>query len=279
MSFKECTYKKFYFYLNVVLGGICFCGIFLYPLQGLIISFLPSSAFQSFWRNGRIRYLGIGLHPTSTGFLILYYIGYLFFVKKDMIQTILHGIFLFLSGTRSALFGLPGYIFIKQKPRTIKIFLLIGILLIFVLYTLVMNDTFSKYLDGSAIAHLNHLLVLGPATVINYPWGAGLGMVSPYNTENPIIHLESEMYLYMIQLGFVLFGLKIFFYIKVIITLLRVNTKYTRYLLFILMTYLLGCMIFPLNNTRFISNFIWVIMGVEYSRIRKNNRAVVRRHI
>ncbi len=263
--FSQRTRKKFEFYLWVVMGIVCLLNVLFYFLQNFFIPYIPKQTVSFFMRDGKYRYLGIALHPTITGFYFAYFIGYLFFIRKDKIFSSFSAVFFLLSGTRSAFLGVPLYIFLKQK-KVLKVFcVLLGMGGIAVLIYLLSSNKLNNLLEPSAFRHLMDLFITGPSVVIEYPFGAGLGTVSPYNGENPIIHLESEMYLYMIQLGFLGFVLKIIFYYLVLKKLFSVKTKKANYLIFILLTFLTGCMVFALNDSRFISNYVWVLLGFEFS--------------
>lgn len=267
LSFSKRTLKHFDFWFNLIMSGICFLNILFYFVQDNLISMIPTESLSFFSRQeGKIRYLGIAFHPTYTGFFFVYFIGYVFIVKRNLVASLFNGIFFLFTGTRSAIFGVPFYMFIKFKKH-IKIFaFILGAVVLVLVYMLLTKDMLNMYLDGSALAHLFHLFVLGPETIIKYPLGAGLGTVSPYNQENPIIHLESEAYLYCIQLGFFNLILKILLYYHIVRKLLIVNSRMSNYLIFVLFTFLAGSLVFPLNDSRFISNFVWVMLGIEFSK-------------
>lgn len=267
LSFSKKTIEHFNFWFNLIMSGICFLNILFYFVQDNLISLIPTESLSFFSRQeGKLRYLGIAFHPTCTGFFFVYFIGYIFIVKRNLIASLFNGIFFLFTGTRSAIFGVPFYIFLKFKKHT-KIFaFILGAVLLALVYMLLTKNMLNMYLDGSAIAHLFHLFVLGPETIIKYPWGAGLGTVSPYNQESPIIHLESEAYLYCIQLGFFNFILKIVLYYHIVRKLLTVNSRMSNYLVFLLFTFLAGCLVFGLNDIRFVSNFVWVMLGIEFSK-------------
>lgn len=45
-----------------------------------------------------------------------------------------------------------------------------------------------------------------------------------------------------------------------------VNSRKSNYLIFVLFTFLAGCLVFGLNDIRFVSNFVWVMLGIEFSK-------------
>ena len=279
LRLSEKTRIRFDFYFSLVMISVCVLNVLFYFIQNKLVSVIPVESLKYFRRSGeKIRYLGIAFHPTITGFFFVYFIGYLFIIKKEYLSSLFSGAFFLLTGTRSAMLGVFIYIFLKLK-KTLKIIAFIfGCSILVVVYMLLASNRLNLILDGSALAHLTHLFILGPQTVIDYPLGAGLGTVSPYNSENPIIHLESEMYLYMIQLGFISFILKLSFYIIIIKKLIIRNSGKSNYLLFILFTFLTGCMVFALNDMRFISNFIWIMLGMEFSDAYYNNIFLKKKH-
>lgn len=285
LNFSEKTRKKLEFYFFIVMGVICVLNIGFYFVQDIFVAYLPAEKLKYFIRTKDMRYLGIAIHPTTTGFYFIYFISYIFLVKHKKISSLVVSFFYFLTGTRSAILGFPFYLFLKFKKILKILALIFGISFLVVVYFLLLNGTLDVYLDGSALKHLMDLFVLGPEYIIKYPWGAGLGTVSPYNQENSIVHIESEMYLYMIQLGFIPFILKMIFYFFVIKKLLQMNTRKTDWLLFILLTFLIGCMVFALNDTRFIANFIWIMLGIEFSKPeykyfpRKIKKSKIRKYI
>lgn len=271
LNISEKTRTKFEFYFLLIMGIICILNMFFYFVQDIVVQYLPAYELRNFSRTEKMRFLGIAIHPTSTGFYFVYFVSYLLLFKRDKIASLISGFFFILTGTRSAILGTPFYLFLKFKRLWKLVSLIIGIVFLVIIYVLLINGVLNAHLDGSALKHLMDLFVLGPEYMLKYPFGAGLGTVSPYNQENPIIHLESEMYLYMIQLGIFAFLLKMVFYYYVIKKLLLINTRKSNWLLFILLTFLIGCMVFALNDTRFISNFIWIMLGMEFSKPEYKN--------
>lgn len=267
LNFSKKTFKHFDFWFNFIMSGIGLLNILFYFIQDKLLSLTSMEILSHFSRQeGKIRYLGIAFHPTCTGFFFVYFIGYIFIVKRNLIASLFNGIFFLFTGTRSAIFGVPFYMFLKFK-KSIKIFaFILGTVVLTLIYMLLIKNKLDMYLDGSALAHLFHLFVLGPETIIKYPLGAGLGTVSPYNQENPIIHLESEAYLYCIQLGVFNSVLKIVLYYYIVRKLLIVNSLMSNWLVFVLFTFLAGCLVFPLNDIRFVSNFVWIMLGIEFSK-------------
>lgn len=271
LNISDKTRKKFEFYFLLVMGTICILNILFYFIQDYVVSFLPEKSLRTFTRTVKMRFLGIAIHPTNTGFYFVYFISYLLLFKRDKIASLISGVFFIFTGTRSAVLGTPFYMFLKFK-KTLKILsFFLGCIFLFIIYFLLLKGILGAHLEPSALRHLMDLFITGPKYAIKYLFGAGLGTVSPYNQENPIIHIESEMYLYMIQLGIIAFIIKMFFYIFVIIKLLKINSKKTNWLLFILLTFMIGCMVFALNDSRFIANFIWLMLGIEFSKPEYKN--------
>ena len=266
LNFSETTRKKLDFYFLLVMEIIFVLNMMFYFVQDIVISYLPAYELRNFSRTEKMRFLGIAIHPTNTGFYFVYFISYLLLYKRDKLSSLIAGVFFILTGTRSAILGTPFYMFIKFKKILKILSLILGVSFLVVVYMLLVNGTLNAHLDGSALKHLGDLFILGPEYMMKYPWGAGLGTVSPYNQEHPIIHIESEMYLYMIQLGIFAFVIKMIFYTFVIIKLLKVNSRKSNWLLFILLTFMIGCMVFALNDSRFIANFIWIMLGIEFSK-------------
>lgn len=266
LNFSETTRKKLDFYFLLVMEIIFVLNMMFYFVQDIVISYLPAYELRNFSRTEKMRFLGIAIHPTNTGFYFVYFISYLLLYKRDKLSSLIAGVFFILTGTRSAILGTPFYMFIKFKKILKILSLILGVSFLVVVYMLLVMGILNAHLDGSALKHLGDLFILGPEYMMKYPWGAGLGTVSPYNQEHPIIHIESEMYLYMIQLGIFAFVVKMIFYIFVITKLLKVNSRKSNWLLFILLTFMIGCMVFPLNDSRFIANFIWIMLGIEFSK-------------
>lgn len=272
LTLSDRTRKKFDFYLYLVLFSLCILGILFYLIQGQVVRSIDPTIYNLYSRptgigdTRKLRFLGIGLHPTVTGFLFIYFIAYCCIVKRKYILGLINTFFFYLTGTRSAILGLPFYILLKFKKPLKILSIIFGVGVLVVVYALLVSGKINMYLDGSVLAHLIDLFIEGPEMVIKYPLGAGLGTVSPYNQENPIVHLESEMYLYMIQLGFISFVIKVAFYILIIKALYNTNSKKSNYLIFILLIFLTGSMVFALNDARFISNFIWILLGIEFSK-------------
>ena len=269
LSFKEKTIQKFDLYLFIVMCFLFILNFIFYFYQDSFINYYEQTGLIDFKRNDKTRFLGIALHPTFTGFFFIFFISYLLIKKRKIIISIISSVFFFLTGTRSAMVGIPFYFFFKSKKILKVILFTVGIVSLCVIYYLFTKGSLAEQLlkyEPSAWRHLYDLFVTGPGVIIKYPFGAGLGTVSPYNQEKPIIHLESEVYLYLIQLGDIGFFLKALFYYFVIKKLLLVNTRKANWLLFILSIFLIGNMVLALNNAIFISNFIWIMLGIEFSK-------------
>ena len=278
LNFSDKTRKRFEFYFLLIMGVICVLNILFYFVQDAVVGYLPAYELRNFSRTEKMRFLGIAIHPTTTGFYFIYFLSYLFLFKHDKISSFIVGIFYIATGTRSAILGLPFYMFLKFKKILKILSLVFGIALLVVVYILLVGGNLNAHLDGSALKHLMDLFVLGPEYMMKYPWGAGLGTVSPYNQDNSIIHIESEMYLYMVQLGILAFIIKMVFYFFVIKKLLQMNTSKSNWLLFILLIFMVGCMVFALNDTRFISNFVWIMLGIEFSKPEYKNLPLKKKH-
>ena len=277
LRFSETAIRNYRYMLRLVLDFLCMCGIPLYFLQGKIVDYFGYENFKNFFLTDvseKLRLFGLGFHPTTTGFLYIYTAALLFFTRKNKIKPAIYFCANLLSHTRSALFGIPSYVFFKLKKHwRFLIIPLIGFAF-FVIFRMVVNKSIYKYLDPSAIVHLLHLFVTGPQAVLQYPFGTGLGTVSPYSEPPYIIHLESDVYLYSIQLGIFNLVLYISAIIVIIRKLLTSISSETKYLVFIVLTFMLGCFVFPLHSLRFTSNFVFIELGFWASKNHWNTRSV-----
>lgn len=271
LSFSDKTRKKFHYFVFFLLTLICFMSICLYFIQEKIVPLFPKEVFNHFYLTkhegmGRLRLFGIGFHPTTTGFLIMYYIGLLFFGEKKYFLSLIYLPFWYFTNTRSSVFGIMAYIFYKQRKLLKILIICIAIITFGIILKLYVSAKLHNYLDPSALVHIMHLFLTGPQNMLAYVTGTGLGSVSPYNTDNPIIHLESDLYLYSIQvniINLVLFVIALLFIIK---KLIKGNTSQTNFLLFIMLTFFMGCIIFPLHSLRFTSNFVWMELAFYFCR-------------
>lgn len=257
----------------LMLSTICFLSILLYFFQDKVVNYFPPEIFSHFYLTevngdgfGRLRLFGIGFHPTTTGFLFVYYIAMLIFRNRNYVLSAVNAIFWYFTNARSALFGIPAYIFVKTKKLFQILIVVFGIFFLVSIFRMFSDGSLHKVLDASALVHILHLFITGPAEMISHLTGSGLGSVSPYNTENPIIHLESDLYLYSIQLNI----LNLLFYIIVIFHIVfklkRKNTRQSNFLLFIVLTFYMGCIVFPLHSLRFTSNFVWIELAFYFAK-------------
>ncbi len=269
LKFTKSSIRNYNYFLSIILNALCFMGIFIYFFQNKIVNLFGYENFKMFFYqngSGKMRLMGVGFHPTTTGFLAIYTMGRAFFRNKQYIKSMLFIVTGWLTSTRSALFGIPSYIFVKMKKQR-QILLIIPILFgLFIIYKMFINKTIYKFLDGSSFVHLLHLFVEGPQAIIRYPFGIGLGTVSPYAPPPFVLHLESDFYLYSIQVGI----LNLIIYITSIITIInklrKDSTGDAKYILFILLTFMVGCIIFPVHTLRFTSNFIFIELGFFFSK-------------
>ena len=269
LKFSDATIKNYHYFLGLGFNCLCIGSILLYFVQGKIVSIFGYENFDHFFLtdgSGKLRLFGLGFHPTTTGFFCIYAMGFLFFYRKEHIRPLLYFYANWLSHTRSALFGIPSYVFFKFKKR-IRVFIVIpAILFVLLIYKMFIDKSIYRYIDTSAVVHLMHLFVTGPLYVFNYPFGAGLGRVSPYSREGYIVHLESDLYLYSIQVGILNLLLYIIAVCVVIKKLRNDNSSDAKFLLFVVLTFMLGCIIFPLHSLRFTSNFVFIEMGFYFSQ-------------
>lgn len=269
LKFSKAAIRNYNYFLSILLDSICLIGIVIYFFQNKIVNLFGYENFkQFFYQNGsgKMRLMGLGFHPTTTGFLVFYAMGRVFFRKKQYVRSIFYFIIGWLTNTRSALFGIPSYIFVKTKKQR-QILLVIPMFIgLFVIYKMFINKTIYKFLDASSFVHLLHLFVEGPQAAIKYPFGIGLGTVSPYSPPPFVLHLESDFYLYSIQVGIINLVIYILSIITIVNKLKKDSSREAKYLLFILLTFMLGCIIFPLHTLRFTSNFIFIELGFFFSR-------------
>ena len=276
IKFSSISIKNYSYFLRKLLLLLCIGSLVLFPFQNTIVDIFGEKRFKLFYLTDgsmKMRLFGLGFHPTTTGFLCIYTASMFFIINKKIIPT---SICLFtqnLAHTRSALFGIPVYILFRIKSKLVKIlFVILGIVGSICIFFAFTHNYLNKYIDFSAMVHFLHLFVDGPEAVIKYAQGIGLGMVSPYNLDNPLLHLESDFYLYAIQVGIhnlIFFLIAICFIIRKLVK--QKNVK-ANYLLFIFSTFLMGCIFFPLHSMRFISNFVWIELGFYFSDLNFANK-------
>jgi hypothetical protein len=249
----------------------------IFPFQEQIYSLLNVgmgfNAWKGYYGNDgevTIRFAGLFVHPTAMGIIILFFL-FMIMRKKKYITKIILSVLLFLTRTRSILLGIPISFFSLVK-RNFQIVLIMGI--IFLIILIIPNiPVIAKVLDSSALRHFNDLFVDGPKAITQYWQGNGLGTVSPYISSGiePIIHIESDLFLAIIQVG-IFTVVAYFLIISMVIKKLKFVKRNcpeliqtTNYL--IIMTILLnvGCLVFPYYTMRVITNFVWIELGFFFA--------------
>lgn len=273
--------KELFFIMRKKLNYLFFCIIILslliYPLQEKIYALfgftrgMKDFLFETMYRieNGglvRMRLSGFCLHPTTMGYICILFLIYNVWLSKRIRSA--WALFpYYLTDTRSVIFGIPFAFYqrLNKKYKILMLFTVIPLMVMGVIYFAVNLN--SIRLDDSAFKHFTDLFFLGPMLVADNLtlFGFGHATMSPYFTHGSFLHVESELYIALIQIGIV--GVAIYFLIlrelyKGLMKDPSVEGNYCLYLLFI---FNIGCLFLALYAVRFISNYMWIELGLYFS--------------
>lgn len=265
-SFNKRVYQQTRRRIKFLFSFFVLTSLVLYPFQEqfcALINHDPKMLYR--WgRDGHLwmRLGGLCLHPTTMGAVSIFLIINLWLIKERK-KIFISLLSYYYTNTRTVLLGIPFAFFSYQsRKKKILLILLASILLIGGVWFF-FNFTF----DPSALIHFADVFVKGPLLVWENKslFGIGHGMMSPYTLDSPFIHLESDFYITLMQVGYLGFFVYFVLCIGLIRVLKRDSNVYARYCLYIFFIYNVGCIFFPLNTIRFISNYVWIELGLYFS--------------
>lgn len=269
LTFSKKTLQHYNFWIRFIFGIVCVSSAAFFFVQDKILSVVDPELLTAFYKqsgNGvKLRLTGIGFHPTTTAYMFVYFAALEFFFYRNKIKSVILLFFSYLTSARSVFLGAFVYIFTKISKMMKIVLILLGFVFMFIIVKMLISLTLYKYLDPSAAVHLFDLFIGGPKWVLSSLLGRGLGIVSPYNMSNPIVHIESDLYVYAIQMNILNLILFILAIITIIKQLNKTHCTSDNYYIFILLTFSMGCFVFGLHAIRFTTNFVWIELGIRFS--------------
>lgn len=271
-NYDEYKYTKIKKYIRYFFIFAIITALLIYPFQKKFYILLGLNKGRNFINTFRYRadgslyarMSGFAAHPTVMGFITLSMIINYWLINKKK-KSVLCMIPFYLTNTRSVLFGVPFAIFsfLSKKKKIIAFFL--GSIVFLGLVFFIINSL--NKLDPSSLIHFADLFLNGPKLISKYilPFGLGQGTMSPFTTKSQLLHVESDIYIAFIQLGYI--GLMTYLVLVVSLgkTLRRDNNPDSRYCYFLLLIVNLGCIVLSYYIIRFISNYMWIELGLYFS--------------
>ena len=261
--------------------------IIIYPMQERIYSQLfnfhefDTRAVFYVWNNigymtNEMRLSGFSIHPAITASIIYFFsINLYYFGNKK--KLVFYSAIYYLTKTRALLTGLIFYKILKLNIVYKALFT--GIAVMF-LYILVNEKWIHQYIDPSGMKHLLDIAVYGPKHLVSNisAFGQGHGTVKPFSTETSFSYsVESDLYIGIVQIGLVGMISYIYAIVKIMKKLLKTTrtsknlAPLARYVLIIFISLNIGCIFFSYYATRFVSNFVWIELGLFYSIVYNGN--------
>ncbi len=257
-NIKKKIFKLFFFFV--------ISGLIIYPFQLQFCNLInhdPTMLYR--WgKNGKLwlRLGGLSLHPTIMGAVCIFLLLYLWFYRRKK-ETIISLIAYYYTNTRTVLFGLPFAFFYYQSFKRKIFFSLLAIPIVMCGVIFFLNYNF----DPSAIIHFIDVFIEGPKMILNNfsLLGIGHGMMSPYTSRSAFIHLESDLYIMMMQIGIIGFLVYFCLICRIIHILRKDGNEYSKYCLYLVFIFNIGSIFFPFHTIRFLSNYVWIELGFYFS--------------
>lgn len=213
----------------------------------------------------KMRLSGLCVHPTTMGSICLFVFLYeylMFNRKKSVITAIPY----YLSNTRSIIMGTPvcWYMFLPPK-RKIWITFLIPIFIAIVIMILT-----KTILDSSLLVHFADLFLNGPELLLKNVnlIGHGHGTMSPFASKASFIHVESDLYIALMQIGILGTALYTFIILRFLRTLKKDNNPSSKFCAFVVVCINIGCIFLSYYCIRILSNFMWLELALYFSKRR-----------
>lgn len=248
--------------------------LMIYPIQKQFYSIFgldKGEHFINLYRfksNGDMmaRLSGLAVHPTTIGaicfFMIIHYI-----LAHKKIKSFIMMIPLYLSNTRSILIGSPfaWYTFLSSKKKV-----WITILIPFIIASLILI-MFNSVFDSSTIIHFNDLLEYGPKLLFGNIklFGHGHGTMSPFSTKPSFFHVESDLYIAIMQIGIIGISLYLTIFSIILFQLKKDNNIRSKYCAYVFICINVGCLFLSYYVVRFITNYMWIELALYYANRKK----------
>lgn len=217
-----------------------------------------------------MRFCGLAMHPTLMGATIMVYASNMLFFNRGYLKLAVLAFLYYLTDTRSLIMGLPLCIYVTTRIRK-KYFAMLIILATLLVIATSINDLVMT-LDKSVEAHYIDFVMEGPKAAIKYWYGIGLGMVSPYTNTKAIIHIESDLFLAIIQTGIVTVLIYTWLCLVVFRHIYKAMEKgilanQCKYVLFIFIMAHAGSLFLSVFTIRFLMNIVWFEAGLLISQL------------
>lgn len=253
--------------------GFILIALILFPVQKQFYSIFgidKSRNFINLYRftaggGMKFRLSGLCAHPTTMGAICLFILIDYFFLKKNK-ESISVLIPYYLSDTRSILLGTP-FVWYAFLPPKKKFFVTILVPLLVIAFVFILLNS---VLDPSALIHFADLLENGPKLLFGNIslFGNGHGTMSPFTTKSDFIHVESDLYIAIMQIGII--GILLYLIIIAIFIhiLKKDNNQKSKYCAAVCICVNIGCIVLSYYAVRFLSNYMWIELGLYFSSRR-----------
>jgi len=214
----------------------------------------------------KIRLSGLCVHPTTMGSICLFVFLYYFILGNKKKISVLTAIPYYLSNTRSIIMGTPfvWYLFLPPKRKVFITFLVPSFVIILIIFLT------TTILDSSIIVHIADLFLRGPELLLKNVnlIGHGHGTMSPFTSKSSFIHVESDLYIALMQIGIVGTVLYIFIILKFLYRLQKDNNPSSKFCAFVVVCINMGCIVLSYYCIRVLSNFMWIELALYFSKRR-----------
>ena len=96
-------------------------------------------------------------------------------------------------------------------------------------------------------------------------FGHGHGTMSPFTTKSDFLHVESDLYIAIMQIGIIGTSLYILIISVLFHVLKRDNNKQSKYCAAVFICINIGCIVLSYYAVRFLSNYMWIELGLYFS--------------
>ncbi|MBR0101258.1 MAG: hypothetical protein IJP90_16310 [Treponema sp.] len=259
-------YKKYRKCIDRLLFFFVFTSLILYPVQGVFAETMHIDTKMMYrWSSSGTRWMrltGLSFHATSMGAVAIFAVIFSLLHRKKM-KMLLSSISYYLTNSRTVLFGIIFAFYSTQRKKIRFLMLICSVPMICGIVVFYFSYTF----DPSALIHFADVFIRGPNLLSKNLslFGRGHGMMSPYTADSPYIHLESDLYISIMQVGILGFSTYILLLFFLVSRLKKDRNIYAKYCVYILFIINIGGIFFPLHTVRFLTNYMWIELGLYFS--------------
>ena len=125
-------------------------------------------------------------------------------------------------------------------------------------------------LDSSLLVHFEDLFLNGPKLLLKNVnlIGHGHGTMSPFTSKASFIHVESDLYIMLMQIGILGTALYTFIILRFLRTLKKDNNPSSKFCAFVVVCINIGCIVLSYYCIRILSNFMWLELALYFSKRR-----------